>query len=314
MGDLVFLKGDEGAEDAEATAAAGEAALVESLRVEAATALERGLAFLKAQADQPTVLRAHVMLGAEPIDPLLAWLASRQRADGSIPSLGLASGGAPGLAAEQQRGLPEPVLGCLEMLIALSDLSALASASAGVGPLVEGAASYLEEQQLADGSWGVAERGPEERLFVTGMLSGLLGRTRVVRPLVLDGASDFLAEAWAPEQIEDHDWSTLAAFACFFSSVSHELADGALQWIGRELEKAFRTRRFDAAATLRVLLHCDATAVPGASLDAIELLRQTLSEQGADGGFAELSPEGPSARVEPTLDCMLGVIRLCGVL
>jgi hypothetical protein len=305
MDDLIFLKGTGTEPEA---AGDEESRLIEDLRHDAASALERGLGFMKRHASELALLRTHVMLGAEPAEALVTRVEALQRRDGAFMPLGLAEGGAAGLVQEREQGMSEPLLGTLEALIVLSDASALAS------DCIEGAARFARAQQLPDGSWGPADRKGADRLFATGLLAGTLGRTRVVRPDVLESAGEFMGTLWDPDLVEDRDGCRLAAFACFFSSVSHDLSDGALQWIGRELEKGFRSRTIDAPATLRVLLHCDASAVPGARLDAIELLRQTLDEQGPDGGFAELSSGGPLARVEPTFDCMLGIIRLCGTL
>ena len=129
----------------------------------------------------------------------------------------------------------------------------------------------------------------------------------------MSGMSD---TALAPDSpVFEHPYA-LAAFGAWFSSVGNqdELADGALQWVGRELERGFRDGVHDAVHTVRVLLHCDASAVPGAGLAPGELLDRLLGEQGGDGGFAELAMGSDAVRVEPTFDAMLGAIRLCGVI
>ena len=281
---------------------------IEELRRAAATALERGLAFVEAHGDELAILRTHVMLGARPLEHCVEAVAARQRRDGSFPELGLASAGALGFDAGSGGSPDEAILGTLEALVVLSDLPAL------FAPCVERAAVFLQAVQLGDGSWGAADAEPAQRIFSSGLLAGILGRTRVVRPEVLDAAGRFLAGQWAPERVEGESWGLLAAFGTFFSNVPHDLSDGALQWVGRELERGYRTRRYDTAATLRVLLHCDAAAVPGATLEPSELLRSLLAEQGRDGGFAELCAAGPARRVAPTVDCMLANIRLCRML
>jgi hypothetical protein len=104
------------------------------------------------------------------------------------------------------------------------------------------------------------------------------------------------------------------AYALFFTNVGHELADEALQWCGRALEKGFRSRRHDAVATMRILLACDAQAMPGAKFDVVELLDRVLVEQARDGGFAELSLAEPAGRTTQTFDAMLAIVRLCASL
>ena len=168
--------------------------------------------------------------------------------------------------------------------------------------LVPEAATPLPAEQLA----------VSERLFTTGMLAGFAARTPYARPELLDWAGRFLAGLWAPERVEGGRWSALAAFAHFYANGGDpERADAVLQWCGRELERGFRTRRFEAAATLRVLLYCDARALPGATFDSVELLTGLLDEQAADGGFAALDPGGPPGRVAPTLDALIAVRGLC---
>jgi hypothetical protein len=280
----------------------------ESLRLLAATALERGLGFVEAHGDDFARLRARVILQALPPDEVLSRVAAAQRDDGSFAPLGLAAGGAYGLREESARGLSEPLLGCLEAMIVLSDLTALSH------PCLEATARHLGGGQLEDGSWGRVEEGAEERLFATAMLAGLLGRTRFVRPEVLERAGGFVGGLFTPERVEERDWRGLVAFGVFFSGVEHDLADGAQQWVGRALERGFRTRSYGAAETLRMLLHCGATAVPGASLAPHELLAGVLAEQGPDGGFDELAEGGVRARVSTTVDCLQGIIGLCQVL
>ena len=109
-------------------------------------------------------------------------------------------------------------------------------------------------------------------------------------------------------------YSALLAYAHFFTNVAHDLSDEALQWCGRALEKGFRSRQLDAVATVRVLLTCDAQALPGATFDVTELLERLLEEQAGDGGFAELSAGGPATRTTQTFDAMLGIVRLCAAL
>jgi hypothetical protein len=280
----------------------------ESLRLAAADALERGLGFVEAHGDALAQLRAMVLLEAMPVDALVEAMLERQAEDGSFEPLGVAAGGSPGFSEAAAKGLPDGVLGGLEALCILGDADAINSAP------VPKLAAWLGTAQDADGAWGGESLDVDTRLFATGMLAGLLGRTRSVRPHVLEDAGNFMGGHWAPEQVEGRAWARLTAFGVFFSGVDHDLADEALQWVGRELERGYRTRVYDAAATVRVLLHCDASAVPGATLEPPQLLADVLAEQGVDGGFAELAPGGPAGRVAPTLDCMRAILRLCQII
>jgi hypothetical protein len=141
-----------------------------------------------------------------------------------------------------------------------------------------------------------------------------MGRTPVSRPQTLEAAGVFLGERFHPDAVEHDGYSALIGYAHFFTNVSHELSDEALQWCGRALEKGFRSRHLDAVATLRVLLTCDAQALPGATFDVAELLEGLLAEQARDGGFAELSVGGTATRTTQTFDAMLAIVRLCAVL
>ncbi|MDG2335054.1 MAG: hypothetical protein P8Q97_12570 [Myxococcota bacterium] len=275
-----------------------------ALRERAASALEAGLVFIEAHGEELTRLRVRTLLGAETRETCAAEIEAYQADNGSFPLLGLARGGAPGLAAARVAGLAPEVLGTLEALVALSDLGLHHH------PCIDGAAVFLQSIQADDGTWGASGGPPESRLFATGMLAGLLGRTRVVRPELLEAAGEYLGSIFNPEKISGRQWESLTAFGVFFTNVGHDLADSALQWIGRELERGYRTRAYDAGLTVRTLLHCQSLAVPGASLDPALLLIDLLAEQATDGGFAEFSEGNDATRVEPTLDAMLGTILL----
>jgi len=278
---------------------------IDGLRRRAATALEAGLAFVDRHGNDLARLRIRGVLGAQAVEECAGAIADTQRADGSFPLLGLSQGGAPGLAAGLAGGLETRLLGTLEALVALSDLGAQHH------PCVEGAAEFARSVQCVDGSWGAEDAAPDERLFPTGMLAGLLGRTRVVRPEVLDAAGEFLAGIFGPDRVSGRNWEALTAFGIFFTNVGHDQADSALQWIGRELERSHRMRIHEAVLTVRTLLHCQTLAIPGSGLDPFLLLTDLLGEQGADGGFVELATGSDATRVEGTLDAMLGTIRLC---
>lgn len=307
------------------------------LREDAATALERASEFITAHGGELAQARTWAFLDAQPVEEAVRCLAARQRDDGSFPLLIEAPSDALD-AVLQEWGAEDALVGTLQALSMLADLRQL------VVPTVDRAVDFLSAAQQRDGSWGPREEADDSgdsgdsggsdgsdgepaagdagsaggatsrsdrRLFGTAMLAGMLGRTRAVRPDVLAAASDFVALHWAPERVEAGRWSDIAAFANFFTNVHHELGDEALQWCGRELERGFRTRRFEALPVARVLLTSDAAALPGSVLSPPELLAALLKEQAADGGFAELESSGVAARVEPTIDATQAILRLC---
>jgi hypothetical protein len=274
----------------------------ETLKERSATALERGLHFVETHGDAWALLRAHVILEARSADDLVRYLAECQREDGPWPRLGIDLCEALGFESPGAWG--SELAGTLEALAALGGAGKLHVESA------RRAEAWLRAGQNPDGSWGPASGPPAERLYLTASLAGLLGRTGYVRPQVLDGAGDFLAPLWSPDAVEGGRWSTLAAFAHFFTNVHHDLSDEALQWCGRELERGFRTRRFDALLTVRVLLDCDAAALPAFGVMPEELVAALVAEQAADGGWAELAAGGALARVGATLDGLRAVVAL----
>jgi hypothetical protein len=248
--------------------------------------------------------------------------AARQQSDGSFAPLGGVFSGTI-LSELREAALPPELLGTLEALAVLADLRGLTQRP------TEAAIEFLTRVQQSDGSWGrrdpaaaVSEsaegarnRAIEERLFATGMLAGFAARTPFVRPEVLAWAARFLSDLWAPERVEGGRASAIAAFAHFYANGGdRERADEVLQWCGRELERGFRTGRFDAAETVRILIHCDVQALPGGTFDVVELLERLLGEQAEDGGFAALDLGGPPGRVGPTLDGLLALRALCGSL
>jgi len=293
--------------------AAGEVEFVDGLRRRSAEALEKAYAFLRAQNDPWATLRAEVLCEGRSAEDLTAALAATQDSDGGLPIGTLISGGAlgfPEIAMDTLDAKQTKIIGTLEGLILAGDAKTLHA------PWIEGAAEFLESAQDADGAYRIPTiGGPAETdkadVFWTGMIGGVLGRTVVSRPGLLDGAGEFIADRFEPEAVEQNGYSLLLAYSHFFTNVAHDLSDEALQWCGRALEKGFRSRQVDAVATIRVLLTCDAQAMPGATFDVGELLSQMLEEQAGDGGFAELCLDGPAARTTQTFDAMLGIVRLC---
>jgi hypothetical protein len=300
------------------SSAPNDSAADDGLRERAATALERALGFVEDYGDELALLRAHVVLEAAPPARLLEALASRQRDEGGFSPMGFVFAGA--LEGELRAASVDALqVGTLEALSVLAEVRGLTT------PVAEKAVEYIARTQRSDGSWGHldplveaadpegrSERAVNDRLFVTGMLAGCALRTPFVRPELTEWAGRFLTGLWAPERVESGRLSAITAFANFFANGgAPDLSDEALQWCGRELERGFRSHRFEAIDCLRVLFCCDAEALPGASFDVVELLEALLAEQAQDGGFAPLDPGGPPGRVAPTLDALIGIRSLC---
>lgn len=291
----IFIKGPEEEGGAE-----------RALKERAAGALEQGYAFLQTHGDDLARLRCQAAVEAVDPEAVVQAIEALQAADGSFAPL------IPVPSSLWQMELdewdaPPKVVGSLEAL------SILASQRTLVLPVVEAVVDFLSAAQNEDGSWGQgggAER-PEARLFGTGRIAGLLGRTRCVRPTILNDASGFLTGLWAPERVEGGHWGAITGFASFFTNVHDELSDAALQWCGRETERGFRMRSFDANVVSRILLDCDVSMLPGAKISPIELLEGLLGEQARDGGWGELEAAGVAARIEPSLDALSAIPRLC---
>jgi len=295
---------------------ADEAAFVESLRLSAAESLERAYRFLETQPDQWALLRAQVLCDARPAVDLASKLGATQAEDGRLPLGTLISGGGLGFPATDFAALDADqlgVVGTLEALLVAGDARVLHA------DWVELAVHFLESQQADDGAYriptvGVDRAAEQADVFWTGMIAGILGRTPVSRQSHLEAAGDFISARFDPDAVEHDGYSALIAYAHFYTNVPHDEADEALQWCGRALEKGFRSRQLDAVAAVRVLLTCDAQALPGATFDVVELLDRLMEEQAGDGGFAELALEGPETRTTQTFDAMLAIVRLCAVL
>lgn len=293
-----------------------DAEFIAALRLSAAETLERAYRFLETQPDPWALLRAQVLCGARPTLDLAIKLGATQASDGRLPVGTLISGGALGFPATDIGALDRDqagIVGTLEALLLAGDAKVLH------GEFVEPAVRFLESQQAADGAYrvptiDVGRPGEQADLFWTGMVAGILGRTPVSRTSHLEAAGQFLSANFDPEAVEHDGYSALIGFAHFYTNVPDDEADEALQWCGRALEKGFRSRTLEAVATVRVLLTCDAQAMPGATFEMVELLDRIMEEQAGDGGFAELSLDGPASRTTQTFDAMLAIVRLCAAL
>ena len=162
------------------------------------------------------------------------------------------------------------------------------------------------KEQADDGSWSAGDGGPDgadegERILTTATVAGELGKTIFVRPAALDAAGEFLGRLWSPDRVQGFVLPAVAAWSVFFANVLHDLADEGLQWCGRELERGYRTGRFDPVETGRVLVACDARALPGGRVDAPELIEAVCATQRPDGSFG--APDR-------TYDALVVLVRL----
>jgi hypothetical protein len=257
---------------------------------DAARARERAVAFVEAVGDGFSTWRAAALAAGRPVRSCPLPDGVEQRPDGSF-------------AATESAG-PETAWGALLRVIGtLDDVRALHL------PVVERACAHLEATQAEDGSWGPAAASGDDRIFVTGMLGGYFGKTRFARASMLAAAGDYIAERFSPERVQGFDWRAIAAYAHYFANVPHEAGDAVLQWTGRELERGLRSGRFDAVRTARVFLYADARALPGARLDAAEVVERILAEQQGDGGWVSAEDPAPEARVAHTLDALTALVR-----
>ncbi len=171
----------------------------------------------------------------------------------------------------------------------------------------EAAVAFLVSRQAADGAWGAPELPPELRVAVTGETAGLLARTPFARESLLARAEAFLARHYSPDLLQSGEYAPLLAYAHALAILHSELADEALVWCGRELEKGWRGGRFTTLQVARVLLRARARALPGAQLEARELAVSLLAAQERDGGW----PAEPGVdRVDATLEAVEALLRL----
>jgi len=259
--------------------------------VSEAAARARAVAFVEACGDRFSIARARALAAGRTPEELCLPDGATQRPDGSIGAEG-------GSALEF-----EPEL-LLRVLAAAADLRGLHLR------VVERACSYLEAVQADDGSWGAVDEPEERKIVRTGMFAGHLGKTRFARAAMLASAGDYIADRFTPDLVQNFNWPAIAAYANYFANVPHDESDAVLQWIGRELERGFRSGRFDGVQTARVLLYAEAPSLPGGRVNATEAVERLLAEQQGDGGWLRFDDPAPSARLEHTLDALTALVRL----
>jgi hypothetical protein len=192
----------------------------------------------------------------------------------------------------------------------VATLSALARLD-GLGlldhPLGERAAGFVLAGQQPDGGWDEPGADEERRIALTGEAAGLLAKTPFARASALARAERFLAARWSVERVQGPRYAPILAYVHALAHVPSELADEALQWCGRELERGFRTQAFGGLAVARVFLSARARALPGCGVAASEVVATLLAAQAPDGGW----PAEPGApRVDATLDAAEALLRL----
>jgi hypothetical protein len=220
---------------------------------------------------------------------LLAALAAQQQADGA-------------LRPWRERAGPDPALAAT--LCGLTWLDALGLLD---HPLPERAVGYLLARQLRDGGWDEAGACEARRLALTGEVAGLLAKTPHARESALRAAEGFLAAHWSVERVQGPSYAPILAYVHALAHLDSELADAALQWCGRELERGFRSQAFAPVAVARVFLRARARALPGATLDPAELVMTLLAAQAPDGGW---SAEPEALRLDATLEAVEALLRL----
>jgi hypothetical protein len=244
-----------------------------------AAALARAGKFLAGRGAEREALYVAVLEGRAPRERFEEAAAAAQEAGGALP--GLVVGDAPqcGVASTAD---------ALGWLVALGG---------GDGPIARRAASYLSGEQDADGAW--RDAAGESPVALSAALCGTLVRCPGARLSTLRRAAAFLAGSWSEERVRAGSYPEIAGYLHAFASLPADLdvADEALQWCGRELERGFRSGAIDPVRVAHVFVLCDASALPGARLGGAEVLAALLRAQAPDGGFGGFAtPERSTCR------------------
>lgn len=203
-----------------------------------------------------------------------------------------------------------PARGCIAG--ALEALGVLDEAKIRRGPLAEGIAAWVAPAQADDGAWRAAPTeglspGDSDPIFLTGMIAGHLSKLVCGSPRTLERAEAFLASRFTPDLLETGDWRPLTAYAHLCANGASELADEALPWCGRALEKGLRSGRIGSLDAARALVLGDVRTLPGATVDTDGVGRALVAAQGPDGSFA--AGGSTHDRVEATLLGVRALVR-----
>jgi len=181
-------------------------------------------------------------------------------------------------------------------------LNALLAVGVREGDVVECAAGYLQASQDADGAWrDPAVREPLAALSLSGHACGVLGQTPFARQSTLDRGVEHLAAAWSVDRVQEGRLDVIAAYLHALAACPSDLADEALQWCGRELERGWRMGRFAPHAVARVFVLCDAVALPAAKVSAPDVVEALLDSQAPDGSW--------DGRLRSTLEAAVALAR-----
>jgi len=196
----------------------------------------------------------------------------------------------------------------LEVLAALDDCGLLGDAR--LKPWVQA----VSKGQASDGMWlgetRTQKATADERLALCGMLAAFLVKSGSARIVIVDAALEAMAEAWSTERVGADFCPLLASYFHLLTLASHEIGDEALQWCGRELEKGLRGGAVSGLEVARILLFCDAYALPGVSMDGGRLIPEILREQQADGSFpTRENALGLQTPLQATLTAVLALSR-----
>jgi hypothetical protein len=249
--------------------------------------LTRAARFVAQQGGALEHVYCETLLREQPAAALLAALRERQRADGSF---------APWRPLDAS-----PEAATRRALVYCDALGLLDHA------LAEAAVAWLARRQAPDGGWGPEALPPESRIAATGATAGLLARTPFARESLLARAEAFLARHYSPALLQSGEYAPLLAYAHALTSLHSELADEALVWCGRELEKGWRAHHFTTLQIARLLLRARARGLPGAQLEAREVALALLAAQERDGGWP---PEPGADRLDATLEAIEALLRL----
>jgi hypothetical protein len=234
--------------------------------VSAASAIERAEAFL--ETSTPRLVAGYVAALREPAlrGAFRQELECLQQSDGSFsPEVGHGA------------SLVESTAWVLELIDGLRLLDS---------SLGESAVSFLAKAQEPDGGFG-AQTAPAARLEESALVAGLLAKSPFASRRTLQRAGAFLEANWSEERVRAGSLVDIDAYFHWFTNHPGELADAALQWCGRELERAFRLGRVDPVFAARIFLRCGALALPAAKLSVAELVPALIAAQRPDGSFRD---------------------------
>ena len=165
-------------------------------------------------------------------------------------------------------------------------LGALFAAGIRDGLLVECAAGFLQSAQDEAGAWAdPVIREPLAALALSAHVCGVLGHSPFARQSTLDRGVEYLAGAWSVDRVQEGRLDIIAGYLHALSVCPSDLADEALQWCGRELERGWRIGRFAPPAVARVFVLCDAMALPAAKVSASDVVEALLDSQQPEGGW-----------------------------